>query len=147
MFPSIKRFTFSPVERNVSHCKYTELNTTPKHLLSQWWKTGSYIELRKVTSEKYGPYVKLSMLSIAYLSRKYKWVSKHQFVLTFVIAENYSFRTRKEIFIGMSQGSVNGPKWFNLYLNDLLFLFATTEVRYIADDSTLYACHWNIMIM
>ena len=46
----------------------------------------------------------------------------------------------EEILQGMPQGSVNGPKWFNIYLNDLFFLFINTEVCNIADDTTPYAC-------
>ena len=40
----------------------------------------------------------------------------------------------------MPQGSVNGPKWFNIYLYDLFFLFLNTEACNIADDTTPYAC-------
>ena len=51
-----------------------------------------------------------------------------------------TYSTWKKILQGMPQGSVNGPKWFNIYLNDLFFLFVNTEVCNIADDTTPYAC-------
>ena len=51
-----------------------------------------------------------------------------------------SYSTWQMILRGMPQGSVNGPKWFNIYLNDLFFLFLNTEVCNIADDTTPYAC-------
>ena len=47
----------------------------------------------------------------------------------------------RKILQGMPQGSVYGPKWFNIYLNDLLdFTFLNTEVCNIAHDITPYAC-------
>ena len=39
----------------------------------------------------------------------------------------------------MAQGSVLGPKFFNIYLNDLFYLFTDTSVCNLADDTTPYA--------
>ena len=50
-----------------------------------------------------------------------------------------SHSTWQKIICEMPQGSVNGPKWFNIYLNDLFFLFLNTNVCNIADDTTPYA--------
>ena len=53
---------------------------------------------------------------------------------------NNSYSSWKEIKCGMPQGSVNGPKWFNIYINDLFFLFTNTEACNIADDTTPFSC-------
>ena len=53
---------------------------------------------------------------------------------------NNSYSSWRKIDCGMPQGSVNGPKWFNIYVNDLFYLFVNTEVCNIADDTTPFAC-------
>ena len=53
---------------------------------------------------------------------------------------NDSYSSWRKINCGMPQGSVNGPKWFNIYVNDLFYLFINTEVCNIADDTTPFAC-------
>ena len=52
---------------------------------------------------------------------------------------NSSFSSWSLIQCGMAQGSVLGPKFFNIYLNDLFYLFTNTSVCNLADDTTPYA--------
>jgi len=51
-----------------------------------------------------------------------------------------SFSSWSKILCGMPQGSVLGPKFFNVYINDLFYLFLCTSVCNVADDTTPYAC-------
>ena len=57
---------------------------------------------------------------------------------------NNSFSSWSEILCGMPQGSVLGPKFFNIYINDLFFLFVKTSVCNMADDTTPYACEIDL---
>ena len=53
---------------------------------------------------------------------------------------NTSYSSWSEVVRGGPQGSVLGPKFFNIYLNDLFYLFVETMVCNLADDTTPYAC-------
>ena len=57
---------------------------------------------------------------------------------------NASFSSWEELLCGVPQGSILGPIFFNIYLNDLFYLFSLTNVCNIADDTTPYACDLDI---
>jgi hypothetical protein len=57
---------------------------------------------------------------------------------------NSSLSTLSLVLCGAAQGSILGPKIFNINLNDLFFEFVDTDVCNIADDTTPFACDTDI---
>ena len=53
---------------------------------------------------------------------------------------NGSFSSYEHVQLGVPQGSVLGPLFFNIYINDLLLSIQETGICNYADDTTIYTC-------
>ena len=57
---------------------------------------------------------------------------------------NGSFSSWEEITLGFPQGSVLGPMFFNILINDLFLQIAKVDICNYADDTTLFASDRDI---
>ena len=57
---------------------------------------------------------------------------------------NNAFSPYSRVESGMGQGSVNGPRFFNYYINDFFFFMANVFICNMADDTTPYDCNMHL---
>ena len=57
---------------------------------------------------------------------------------------NDSFSSLQNVFAGVPQGSILGPLFFNIFINDIFFFLDKCSLGNYADDSTLYTSGKNL---
>ena len=62
---------------------------------------------------------------------------------------NSSYSSWQKIIVGVTQGSILGPRLSNIFVNDLFLFVASSKLRNYPDDNNLYASaaryhNWNL---
>ena len=60
---------------------------------------------------------------------------------------NYKFSSLKEIIAWVPQGSIDGPRLFNLFMNDIFLFVCFSTLSNHADDKNLFATGTDIQLI
>ena len=77
----------------------------------------------------YGVYIKSLKLLQDYLSNRTQRVKLDSTLSSWL-----------KILQGVPQGSILGPLFFNIFLNEILWFIEKTDICNFADDNTIYSC-------